>query len=122
MPEIVVPDSFLTETLAQLSIPNDDLIPVIAITVGGLIAIVAIAGGIMRAIFSTRAREQTKRELAAYVAEGSIQPDDAVRILAVGEGNDAKELIAKRAADGWISAKKADQLIQALEKQNAAKA
>lgn len=112
----------LTETLAQLSIPQDDVIAAIAITVGGLIAIVAIAGGILRAIFSTRAREQTKRELAAYVAEGSVNPDDAVRLLAAGEGSDAKELIAKRAADGWISAKKADQLIKALEKQNAAKA
>jgi len=110
------------ETLAQISIPQDDAIAAIAIAVGGLIAVVAIAGGILRAIFATRARELTKRELAAYVAEGSIQPDDAVRILAVGEGSDAKELIAKRAADGWISAKKADQLIQALEKQNAVKA
>lgn len=29
----------------------------------------------------TRAREETRRELAAYVAEGSMTPEDAERIL-----------------------------------------
>lgn len=112
----------LTETLAQLSIPQDDIVPVIAIAVGGLIAIISIIFGMVKSMANTDAKEKTKRELAAYVAEGSIKPEDAVRILAAGQGSDARELIAKRAADGWISAKKADQLIQTLEKQNAAKA
>lgn len=111
-----------TDTLAQYVIPQGDIVPVIAIAVGGLIAVIAIIFGAVKSMANTDAKEKTKRELAAYVAEGSVKPEDAVRILAAGQGSDAKELIAKRAADGWISAKKADQLIQALEKQNAMKA
>ena len=112
----------LTDTLAQISISQDDVIPVIAIAAGCLIAVIAIIFGAVKSMANTDAKEKTKRELAAYVAEGSVKPEDAVRLLAAGEGSDAKELIAKRAADGWISAKKADQLIQSLEKQNATKA
>ena len=37
----------------------------------------------------TEAREETKREIAAYVAEGSISPDDAAKLIAAGgEGLD----------------------------------
>lgn len=32
----------------------------------------------------TVAREETRRELAAYVAEGSISPDDAAKLMASG--------------------------------------
>ena len=76
----------------------------------------------LKSVLGTRAREKTKREMAAYVAEGSVDPEHAIKILTAGNGTDACEIIAKRAADGWISAKKADQLIQALDKQHAAKA
>jgi hypothetical protein len=36
------------------------------------------------AIFTTAARERTKREIAAYVAEGSMTPEHAERILRSG--------------------------------------
>jgi len=32
----------------------------------------------------TQAREETRREIAAYVAEGSIAPDDAAKLMAAG--------------------------------------
>lgn len=32
----------------------------------------------------TEAREETRREIAAYVAEGSIGPDDAAKLMAAG--------------------------------------
>ncbi|MDX2148199.1 MAG: hypothetical protein SFZ23_11825 [Planctomycetota bacterium] len=38
-----------------------------------------------RKVAETRAREETRREVAAYVAEGSISPDDAVRLLEAGQ-------------------------------------
>ena len=41
-------------------------------------SVVAIS---IRKGMQTRAREETKRELAAYVAEGSMKPEDAERIL-----------------------------------------
>ena len=85
---------------------------------GGLvvlgIAIFVITGAVKK-ISTTRQRELTKRELAAYVAEGSIAPDDAHKLLAIGEHEDARELVIKRAADGWISSKKADQILKAMD-------
>ncbi len=58
-----------------------DLIPIIAIGGGMLVAIVAISFGVMQKIMETKAREATKRELAAYVAEGSMTPEDAEAII-----------------------------------------
>jgi hypothetical protein len=43
-----------------------------------IIAVVAIS---IRKAAQTRAREETKREIAAYIAEGSMKPEDAERIL-----------------------------------------
>lgn len=52
------------------------------VVVGGLfIAVIAIVASFVRGVLKTRAREQTKRELAAYVAEGTMRPEDAERII-----------------------------------------
>ena len=112
----VLADNTLTDAIAS------ELKLVLVVGGGLLFASIVVIFGMMKSVLATRAREHTKREMAAYVAEGSVKPEDAIRILTAGNGTDACEIIAKRAADGWISAKKADQLIQALEKQNAAKA
>jgi hypothetical protein len=47
----------------------------------GLVAIVV--DGIRKSIQSV-AREQARRDIAAYVAEGSMSPDDAAKLLAAG--------------------------------------
>lgn len=39
-------------------------------------------------VLSSRAKEKTRRELAAYVAEGSMTADEAERILCAGGGDD----------------------------------
>lgn len=69
-------------TLAS-SIPNE-AIPIIAIGGGLVVAVVAIITGTIKSIATTRSREQTKREVAAYVAEGTIRPEDAERIINAG--------------------------------------
>ncbi len=64
--------------------------------------IIAVAGGLMlgalfiafltltvwidarRKMRQTAEFEQSRREIAAYIAEGSIAPDDAARLLATG--------------------------------------
>ena len=56
-------------------------VPGIIFTIGGAIAIVAIVSGCVTSIVVNRSREHTKREIAAYVAEGSIDPDKAVEML-----------------------------------------
>lgn len=66
-----------------ITLANDavDMIPLVAIAGGILIALVSIIAGVTGRIIRTRAREQTKREVAAYVAEGSMTAEDAERIV-----------------------------------------
>lgn len=54
------------------------------IACGTLIAIVAILAGAVKNIARTRAIERSRRELSAYVAEGSIAPEEAERMLEAG--------------------------------------
>ncbi|MGP1272202.1 MAG: hypothetical protein ACTS22_02595 [Phycisphaerales bacterium] len=103
-------------TLADLANAIADELDHILIVVGiiVIVSVVTISGTIRKTVM-TRQREQTKRELAAYVAEGSMSPDDAQKILRSGESDDLRELVLKRAADGWISAKKAEQILRTME-------
>jgi hypothetical protein len=63
------------------ALESGDAIPIIAISGGLLVALIGIIGATIRGTLGTRAREQTKRELAAYIAEGTMRPEDAERIL-----------------------------------------
>ncbi len=63
---------------------NGTIIPVLAIALGCCVGVVAIVGGTLGGIMKTRAKEMTKRELAAYVAEGTLDPDKAVMMLNAG--------------------------------------
>jgi hypothetical protein len=65
-------------------INRGELIPLVAIAGGLLVAIVGIIFGSMKSIYIARAREETKRELAAYVAEGTLDPEKAVAIINAG--------------------------------------
>ncbi len=61
------------------------LIPIVAITGGFACAIVGIIMGTVRRTAETKAREESRREIAAYVAEGTISPDDAAKLLNAGK-------------------------------------
>ncbi|MFM9995693.1 MAG: hypothetical protein ACKVU4_07825 [Phycisphaerales bacterium] len=55
---------------------------------GGLtLGLVAILGSFVTKIVSVRSRERTKREIAAYIAEGSMTPEDGERILKAEGGS-----------------------------------
>ncbi|MEE9130911.1 MAG: hypothetical protein V3T84_12905 [Phycisphaerales bacterium] len=61
------------------------VIPLVAIVLGcgtGMVAIIATA---ITRTTTSRHREQTRREIAAYVAEGTISPQDAVVMLNAGK-------------------------------------
>jgi hypothetical protein len=62
---------------------------IVAIIFGGAfsVAITVIVAGTIRKVMQTRAREESRREIAAYVAEGSIAPDDAARLMEAGSGS-----------------------------------
>jgi hypothetical protein len=53
------------------------------LAIGGTFTISFIAMAVARVV-AARARERSRRELAAYVAEGSITADEAERILSAG--------------------------------------
>jgi hypothetical protein len=62
-------------------ITSEDLAALIAVIGAFSTAVIAIVFTTLKNVLRTRAREQTKREIAAYVAEGSIRPEDAERII-----------------------------------------
>ena len=60
------------------------VIPLVAIVLGCATGTVAIIATAMARTTVSRHREQTRREVAAYVAEGTISPQDAVAMLNAG--------------------------------------
>ena len=78
------------DMLAQESLLRDLLLSepwgmiIVSIVAGCGVAVVSIISGAIATTAKARAREQTRREIAAYVAEGSIQPDDAVAMMNAG--------------------------------------
>ena len=72
---------------------HPDFIAILAIVLGCGTGIIAIVFTSIAGIAKSKAREATKRELAAYVAEGSIEPDKAVALLNAGVSKcDAEDL------------------------------
>lgn len=59
--------------------------------VGGTVAVIWIIFASVSNVLRVRAREQTRREIAAYVAEGSIDKDTAIAMLKAGDETDDEE-------------------------------
>ncbi len=57
----------------------------------GTVAIVAILAGTLSSVLNVRQREKTRREVAAYVASGTIDKDTAVAILKTGAESEESE-------------------------------
>ena len=71
----------MTDDLQLAVLNSGDIVPLVAVGGGFAIIIISIIFRTIRHFVSTKAKEETKREIAAYVAEGSISPEDAERIL-----------------------------------------
>jgi hypothetical protein len=61
---------------------------------GFTVAIIGIIASTIKDVARSRHQEESRREIAAYVAEGTIAPDDAAKILAAGGG--IKERVLKK--------------------------
>lgn len=59
-------------------------IATIAVVGGITLAALSIIMGVVRSTALTKQREQTKREVAAYIAEGSMTPEQGERIINCG--------------------------------------
>jgi hypothetical protein len=49
--------------------------------IGGAVAIIAIVSNAVASVLRTRAKERSRREIAAYIAEGSISPEQGERLM-----------------------------------------
>lgn len=54
----------------------------------GAIAICAIVFGCVKEMVTASAREKTRREIAAYIAEGSMTPEQGERLMKAGESSE----------------------------------
>lgn len=67
-----------------LAIQDDEIIALVAITGGLSLAFVGIVAGTIKSVVRSRMRETTRREIAAYIAEGSMTQEEGERLLAAG--------------------------------------
>lgn len=65
-----------------------EIIPIVGIVFGCLVAIAAIVSGAVSATRRSRHREESRREIAAYVAEGSMNVETAERLMIAGAKED----------------------------------
>ncbi len=61
------------------------LIPIIVVGGGLVVAVIAILTCTMKTLFHTKESERSRREIAAYIAEGSMTPDEGERLLNAGK-------------------------------------
>lgn len=62
-----------------------DVIPVVAIVFGLTFAGVCAVVSAIKSVLMSRQHEQSRREIAAYVAEGSMTPEEGERLLNAGQ-------------------------------------
>ena len=80
---------------------EENVLALLAVTFGCFVAVVGIVSCTVGGVMKARAKEASRRELAAYVAEGTIDPDKAVAMLNAGmpkyELPDIEKLMGKKA-------------------------
>ena len=63
---------------------NENVIGFIAVAGAFAVPIIAIIGAVIKSSVKARAREESRREIAAYVAEGSMSADDGAKLMDAG--------------------------------------
>jgi len=67
----------------------ENIVPLAIFAIGGMVAIVSVITGTIKCIVASHERERSRREIAAYVAEGSMTPAEGERLLRAGPGQKA---------------------------------
>jgi hypothetical protein len=83
-----------TLTLAGLD-SNELTLIIVAVAVGGGITLVSLFVNLVQGMYRTRQVEQSRREIAAYIAEGSMSPEEGERLLRAEPGRPGDK------APGW---------------------
>jgi len=71
----------MDELIHNISSEGDVFIPFIIFATGGVIAVVAIVFGAIKRISINSEREKSRRDIAAYIAEGSMTSEDGIKLL-----------------------------------------
>lgn len=71
--------------LNTLAAMDWQLLPIVGTAGGILIVIMVIIGKFFGEAQQTRQREESRREIAAYIAEGSMTQKEGVELLEAGE-------------------------------------
>jgi len=80
----------MTDNLVQTLIENEEtMIPFVIFGIGGIVAVVAIVFGSIKKISLNSEREKSRREIAAYIAEGSMSPDDGAKLMSASPDKQA---------------------------------
>lgn len=67
-----------------LALENDDILKVITLGIAAVIAVTWIIASSIRTAVVGRAKEASRREIAAYIAEGSMTPEQGEKLLSAG--------------------------------------
>lgn len=70
----------MLHTLA-IELDSKHLMVIVMVSISALIPIIWMIASAARSVAVNREREQSRRELAAYVAEGSMTADEAERLM-----------------------------------------
>ncbi len=93
------------DTPTLLAMNDEEVMKMIALVFAFIVAIIAMFGGGAHAQFKRRLRleeklrtrrEQTYSEIAAYIAEGTITPEEGERLIRAMKEGDAAEEVAAR--------------------------
>ncbi len=60
---------------------DDEIVKIVAIGAGALVAVFAIFFGAIKAVSQSKSRERSRREIAAYVAEGTMTAEEGERLM-----------------------------------------
>lgn len=99
--------------LAQL---DETDLKVIAMVIGCVLIYSLIHA--VRRVSEHKATEATRREIAAYVAEGTIKPEDAARLLSAG-ADERGRMLAQAVEWGRITPERAAELMEGSKKARA---
>ena len=73
--------------LAQLQ--NDDVFPLIVISIGCGVVVIWMVLTMITTLATRSQTEKSRREIAAYIAEGSMTPEEGERLLKAGKEKDS---------------------------------
>jgi hypothetical protein len=76
------------QEFVQMLDDHESLLPYFAITVGILFAGFCLILSAIVQVTRAKATEQSRREIAAYVAEGTMTPQEGERLMAAGQKPD----------------------------------